>query len=197
MTILAFDASAPAGSAALVRDGVALLEKEFSNPRGRGGGLFAALEGILAGAGAIERVVVGLGPGSYNGIRSALAAGWGIAAARSVPLGGCSSLLALAEGAYLAAGDARGGQYYFARVEDGRFLQGPELLGPEALLAAVGQAPGRPIFSPAPLAVLPAAEVRFPRAVLLVRQAAVPETGGASPVPLYLKPPKITAPRQR
>ena len=46
----------------------------------------------------LDRVVAGTGPGSYNGIRAALAGGWGIAQARGIPFVGICSLLGLAEG---------------------------------------------------------------------------------------------------
>ncbi len=72
-----------------------MREIAVETPRGRGGALFAALEEILSGAGPLERVVVGIGPGSYNGIRSAIAVAWGIAQARRIPLVGLSSLLGL------------------------------------------------------------------------------------------------------
>lgn len=195
MTILALESSASAGSVALVRGGVVVAEKEFASPRGRGGEMFPALEEILAVAPGVERVAVGLGPGSYNGIRSAVAAGWGIATARAVPMVGVSSLLALAEGAYLAVGDARGGQYYLAEVDAGRFVREPELYSPDGLLAAVKQAGGLPAYCPAPLQILDGAEVKFPRASLLAGLAERMTPGGEIPEPLYLKPPKITEPR--
>ena len=108
--ILALDASTTRGSVALVSDHEPLREIFIDSPRGRGGALFSALEKIVGEAADIERVIVGVGPGSYNGIRSALAVAWGIATARGIPLVGISSLLGLDEGSYCAVGDARRGQ---------------------------------------------------------------------------------------
>ena len=81
---------------------------------------------ILGETADIKRVIVGIGPGSYNGIRSAIAVAWGISTARGIPLVGISSLLGLDEGSYCAVGDARRGQYYLARVSSGRFVAGAE-----------------------------------------------------------------------
>ena len=122
--ILSLDASTTRGSVALVSDHELSREIFIDSPRGRGGALFSALEKIIGEAADIERVIVGVGPGSYNGIRSAIAVAWGIATARGIPLVGISSLLGLDEGSYCAIGDARRGQYYFARVSDGRFVVG-------------------------------------------------------------------------
>ena len=46
--------------------------------------MFSALEEILRDTPNLQRVVVGVGPGSYNGIRSAIAVAWGIATARAI-----------------------------------------------------------------------------------------------------------------
>ena len=92
---------------------------------------------FLEGRHAISRVIVGIGPGSYNGIRSAIAVAWGIATARAIPLVGVSSLLGLGEGSYCAVGDARREQYYFARVVGGKLSEQPELFRKPQLVAAV------------------------------------------------------------
>lgn len=191
--ILALDSSAAEGSVALLDGESVVREERVQTPRGRGGALFAALEAVLREAGPIERVVVGLGPGSYNGIRAALAAGWGIAAARGAALAGLSSLLALDDGDYCAAGDARRGQLYFARVSAGSFVEEPRLLDrPGQLRELTG---GSRLFVPAVLEAFPEAEVRMPSAARLAalgRNAPVPRN---IPEPLYLKPAFITTPK--
>jgi tRNA threonylcarbamoyladenosine biosynthesis protein TsaB len=189
--ILALDSSAARGSVALVENGNTVKEIFVDTPRGRGGALFAALEEILSGRPAIERVVAGTGPGSYNGIRAALAGGWGIAQARNVPFVGICSLLGLADGEYCAVGDARRGQYYFAKVRDGRMLEEPTLLSPGEVPARVGE--GR-VLVPGPIGFLPAAEVVMPSAARLALLA--PESSPGIPEPLYLKAPFITEQRK-
>ncbi|MGA7214563.1 MAG: tRNA (adenosine(37)-N6)-threonylcarbamoyltransferase complex dimerization subunit type 1 TsaB [Terrimicrobiaceae bacterium] len=191
--ILALDASTTRGSVALVSDHEPLREIFIDSPRGRGGALFSALEKIVGEAADIERVIVGVGPGSYNGIRSALAVAWGIATARGIPLVGISSLLGLDEGSYCAVGDARRGQYYFARVSGGRFVVEPELLQKAQLVVLLSQTPDIPILAPAPIEFLQGVVVRTPSAARLARLAA--DWQPNRPEPLYLKAPHITGPK--
>lgn len=189
--ILALDSSAARGSVALVENGKTVKEIFVDTPRGRGGALFTALEEILRDGPVLERVVVGIGPGSYNGIRAALAGGWGIAQARQVPFVGICSLQGLAEGEYCAVGDARRGQYYFARVRDGLLLEEPILLLPEEVPARVE---GYHVLVPGPISFLPSAEVAMPSAARLALLA--PESAQGIPEPLYLKAPFITEQRK-
>jgi tRNA threonylcarbamoyladenosine biosynthesis protein TsaB len=193
--ILSLDASTTRGSMALVNDQGVVREIFVDSPRGRGGALFSALEKLISEAADIRRVAVGTGPGSYNGIRSAIAAAWGIAAARRIPLVGISSLLGLDEGGYCAIGDARRGQYYFARVSDGRFASDPELLPKTELPAFLGKTPGLPILAPAPVEFLQGVIVQTPSAARLARLAA--DLPPDRPEPIYLKAPHITAPKGR
>jgi len=189
--ILALDSSAGRGSVALVDSGKTVKEIFVDAPRGRGGALFAALEEILRGRSALERVIAGTGPGSYNGIRAALAGGWGIAQARQIPFVGVCSLLGLAEGEYCAVGDARRGQYYFARVRNGQLLEEPVLLLPAELPDRVE---GCRILVTGPISFLPFAEVVMPSAARLALLA--PELAPGIPEPLYLKAPFITEQRK-
>ena len=71
--------------------------------------------------GAVTGIGVGVGPGSYTGVRVGIATGQGLARAWGVPLGGASTLAALALAGLLpgasgiAALDARRGNVYAAR----------------------------------------------------------------------------------
>jgi len=191
--ILALDSSTSQGSVALVDGSRVVWQVAIETPRGRGGALFSALEEILRKRPDIRRVVAGTGPGSYNGIRSALAVAWGIATARGVPLVGTSSLLALAEGEYCAVGDARCGQFYFARVSEGRFLTGPVLFEREALRREIDGAGERPLFLPSAIDFLPQGVIAAPDAARLARIGAGGHPSRDIPEPLYLKPAHITA----
>ena len=66
----------------------------------------------------VDRIVVGIGPGSFAGIRSALAFAKGFAIGRSCEVLGLPSPCALAanhaEEPLAVIGDARGGQYWIA-----------------------------------------------------------------------------------
>jgi tRNA threonylcarbamoyladenosine biosynthesis protein TsaB len=66
-----------------------------------------------------DLIVTGRGPGSFTGLRVAMAAAKGLAFATGVPVVAASSLMALAsrageKGTVVAALDARGGSYYYA-----------------------------------------------------------------------------------
>jgi len=97
-----------------------------------------ALLGLLGRAGLglddVRGFVVGLGPGSFTGLRIGLATVKGLAYARRLPVSGASSLAALAlegpEGVPVAAiAVARRGELYVGRYR--RSGSGVELLAPE------------------------------------------------------------------
>ncbi len=191
--ILSLDASTQRGSVALIRDRQVVQELFAETPRGRGGTLFSCLAEILREGPEIRRVIVGVGPGSYNGIRSAIAAAWGIAMARDIPLVGVSSILGLDDASYVAVGDARRGQYFFARVNHGAFLIGPGLLTKDQLAAALQKSLGLPVFASAPVEFLPGIVIRTPSAARLGMLAA--HWAPNHPQPLYLKAAHITTSR--
>jgi tRNA threonylcarbamoyladenosine biosynthesis protein TsaB len=97
MTILALEFSSEQRSVAVAVDGSVLHEAIETG--GRGTAAFAMIDKVLAGA-KLEReqiqvIAVGLGPGSYTGIRTsiALAEGWKLA--REVHVTGVSSVAAI------------------------------------------------------------------------------------------------------
>ncbi|HEU5395841.1 MAG TPA: tRNA (adenosine(37)-N6)-threonylcarbamoyltransferase complex dimerization subunit type 1 TsaB [Verrucomicrobiae bacterium] len=98
MTILALEFSSPLRSVAVARDGAVL--GEATETGGRNTAAFAMIDRALAQAGiereAIELIAVGLGPGSYTGIRSAVAIAQGWQLARSVKTIGIGSVQAIA-----------------------------------------------------------------------------------------------------
>ena len=192
--ILSLDASTQRGSVALVRGRQVARELFPETPRGRGGALFNALEELLRDAPTIRRVVVGIGPGSYNGVRSAIAAAWGIATARKIPLVGISSVLGLDDDDYFAVGDARRHQYFLAQVRRGTFITEPKLLARDEVEAELRKAPHLPIFASAPIEFLPDVVIRTPSAAKLGALAA--DWAPNDPEPLYLKAAHITTPKR-
>jgi tRNA threonylcarbamoyladenosine biosynthesis protein TsaB len=192
--ILSLDASTASGSVALIGKNRTVREILVDVPRGRGGALFRALQEMLRETPPISRVTVGVGPGSYNGIRSAIAVAWGLATARNIPLIGISSLLGLDEGSYCAVGDARRGQYYLAHVSCGILENEPALLSKEGLVAALQQSPARTIFAPGPIDFLEGVIIRTPSAARLAFLGAGLHPNW--PQPIYLKPPHITTPKE-
>jgi len=93
MNILAFEFSSSRRSVAVLAEGRFI--EEVIETDGRATPAFALVEGVLSGARIeredIEVIAIGLGPGSYTGIRSALALAQGWLLARPVKLIGIAS----------------------------------------------------------------------------------------------------------
>jgi tRNA threonylcarbamoyladenosine biosynthesis protein TsaB len=127
MTILALEFSSAQRSVALARDGVVLAEAGEAG--GRDTKAFALIEKVLAQAkvsrAEIAVIAVGLGPGSYTGIRAAIAVAQGWQLAGDAKLLGISSVEALAAeaqarnifGRVNVVVDAQRGEFYRATWE--------------------------------------------------------------------------------
>src|SRR4051812_34509211 len=95
MTILALETSTSRGSVALWRDGALVLEEVFTADRSHSSALFPILQRARALAPQIDVIAVGLGPGSYAGVRIAISAAMGLAMADGARLLGLASVAAL------------------------------------------------------------------------------------------------------
>jgi tRNA threonylcarbamoyl adenosine modification protein YeaZ len=101
--ILAIDTSTAACTAALFdRSGSCVARRDERIGRGHAERLVPMIAEVLDGRAAAS-ILVGVGPGSFTGIRVAIAAAQGLAIGWDAPLGGMSSL------ALLAAGSSRSG----------------------------------------------------------------------------------------
>ena len=124
MTILAFETSAKAASAALFREGVLLGETYQNTGLTHSQTLLSMAESLMASCGVtpaeIDAVGVAAGPGSFTGVRIGVAAAKGFAWGREIPCYGVSTLEAMAEGLGIYQGyvcpcmDARRSQVYNA-----------------------------------------------------------------------------------
>ena len=186
MTILSIECSSATGSIALLRDGDILHHISFDNPRGRGTAFFGALQESNRHIELLDLVLVGTGPGSYNSLRASIAAAWGIARARSIPLKGICSLLGYEPLEYHVLGDARANQWFHTHIRDGHLLATPALLPPDEAMSQLK--PDIPVFTTSPQ--IENAQFLSPQAICLARR--VSQAGPAEPI--YLKPPHITKP---
>jgi tRNA threonylcarbamoyladenosine biosynthesis protein TsaB len=118
MLILAFDTATDVATSALVSDGEVLGER-----LSRAVTLLEDVDALLRQAGAhtadVEALAVGIGPGSFTGVRIGLATARGLALALGVPVAGVSTLDALAAGApgALPVVDARRGEVFVLQGE--------------------------------------------------------------------------------
>ena len=195
MTILALEFSSEQRSVALARDGVVLAEA--CELGGRDTKAFALIEKVLAAAKIareeIEMIAVGLGPGSYTGIRAAIAVAQGWQLARGVKLLGISSAECLAAqaqaekifGRVNVVIDAQRGEFYLATWEISAAARAE--IAPLKIVTAAEIAARK---NAGEICAGPAAEpVLFPSATMLVRLATGREDflPGEQLVPIYLR----------
>lgn len=202
---LAIETSTPHGGVA-VYDGAALLFSEgFVSERGHSSLLFPLLQAALARVPGVEQLAVGLGPGSYAGVRIAIATAMGLALTLGVPLVGLPSVAALSgDDEYIAVGDARRETWYWTRVARGVCLEGPLLLDDATFRERLAAADW-PLLSTEPLpespggSPTPRTKIASPRAETIALLAAQGRgtiaTGALEPI--YLREPHITKPKPR
>jgi tRNA threonylcarbamoyladenosine biosynthesis protein TsaB len=190
MLILAFDTATDVATSALVDDGELLGERTS-----RAVTLLEDVDALLRQAGTqtrdVDALAVGVGPGSFTGVRIGLSTARGLALALGIPVAGVSTLDALAAGAPGAVPviDAR-------RREVFALLDGPCCLRPEELelepgIVCVGDGAVRyrALLEEAGAVVPPReSDLHVPRAQL--HMALAREFGPAERVePIYLRVP--------
>jgi tRNA threonylcarbamoyl adenosine modification protein YeaZ len=205
MKILALDSSTCILSIALIDDQLSsesstLFEDHRHQARTDSSLFFEGLQRALQQHGKPDRIVVGLGPGSYNGLRTSIAAAQGVASSCHLPLIGLPSILALEAAAMecWAIGDARGGEYWIAALSHHKLLEGPALIPPCDLELHLKRHPHFPVIATQELPRLLSSAIKLtietPHAVLLARLGRE-ATPALSLEPLYLKQAHITMPR--
>ena len=109
MRILAFETSTRRGSVAAVEDGRVLTSAEHDVENAHAEQLIGLLERVLAEVAwdksSVDRLSVGIGPGSFTGLRVGIALAQGIALGLDRPVVGVGSLRAMARG--VPEGEAR------------------------------------------------------------------------------------------
>ena len=155
---LALDTATPDTAVAVCDGAEALAERLVGpDPSGRpshGHALLGLIAELVEGAGGWERIgtiAVGIGPGSFTGIRIGVATARGLAQARGLPVAAVPSTAALAAGmpdperARLAVIDARRGEIFAALLAPGAALaEEPAVLAPEDV-AELFQGRARPL----------------------------------------------------
>ena len=194
MKTLALEMSTAQGSIAWRDDGEALFDAQFAADRKHSGAFFENVQQCLERFGRPEQIIVGLGPGSYAGVRIAIATALGLRSAAKAKLAGIPSVCALdVESAdYCVIGDARRHSFFFAKIEDGRLTEGPTLKTAAELEATIGELT-MPVYASEPLPQFPVAKLAYPSAGRLVVIARLyPGDIDGALEPIYLREPHIT-----
>jgi tRNA threonylcarbamoyladenosine biosynthesis protein TsaB len=149
MRILAFDCAGAGCAAALTADSRVLAAKEIVAERGHAQLLIPMLSDLLDEAGLafgdIDRFAVTTGPGSFTGIRVALAAAHGLALGTGKPIIGVTVFEAMAAatadvaGRLLVAIDSRRAELFVQMFDaQGAATAEPAMLPPEAVAGWAG-----------------------------------------------------------
>lgn len=161
MITLALSTSTPRASVALVHDERVLAAVTYEDPRGHAERIFTLIDEALAAA-HLSRPDIGLvacdiGPGSFTGVRIAVASAKGIAVGLGVPLAGVVSLAAMAAQAreiepghslVAAAIDAKKDELYVAIYDGDQVVMAPSHLPRGGIAARLAEvAAGRPFVS--------------------------------------------------
>ena len=196
MKILAFDLSSARGSLAWLDQDVD-LQWDWPNDRKNSSSFFENVSDLKRQFGSPEKVIVGLGPGSYAGTRIAISAAIGLQLASRAQLIGFSSICALENGEteYCVIGDARRQSFFFAHVRDNNLVEGPTLFGETELRDKIDNAgENMLIFCSEELPQFQRAVIRYPSARVLARLAREVNRSFILPPlePIYLREPHIT-----
>jgi tRNA threonylcarbamoyladenosine biosynthesis protein TsaB len=210
--ILGIETSSPRGSVALLDGEKIVCQLEHDRENAHGESMLPLVERALSSAGwsrlQLDRVAVGVGPGSFTGLRVGIALALGLGEGLGIPVVGVPSLKALAlavpagrAGSRCVLVDARKGELFLAAYDaSGAELLPVRLVPPESV-ASLCLALPNPIFSgtgvalaPADAVVLRGPDTDYPHArwiALAGRTAAAGE-----PVqPLYVRDAGAVVPR--
>ena len=124
MLVLGIDTSSAVGSIAVSREGIPVVKRTISVDMEHSGNLLPSLEELLQDVGikaqGLDAVAVGVGPGSYTGVRVGIAFAKGLAYGLKVPVVGVCSFESMLfgysdfDGDICALEDAKMGGTYWA-----------------------------------------------------------------------------------
>ncbi|MGH7936448.1 MAG: tRNA (adenosine(37)-N6)-threonylcarbamoyltransferase complex dimerization subunit type 1 TsaB, partial [Chthoniobacterales bacterium] len=192
MKILALELSTAVGGVAFRAAGGSTFVRQFPADRKDSGLFYENLRAVRDEYGLPETIAIGLGPGSYAGVRIAIATALGLRAASAARLLGLPSICAFDCARYCVIGDARRHSYFFARINDGNCIEGPTLMTNEELARTLDEPREGPLFSSQLLAEFPEAVLAYPSAAILaaLAETRVPDNNPLEPI--YLRQPYIT-----
>ena len=216
MRILAIDTALPAVSVCLMETNSSAIfgMESVTMERGHAESLLPAIQRVVAcheeGFGALDRVAVTVGPGSFTGIRVGIAAARAIGLARKIPVVGVSTLAAFAapiislDGSEIIASaiDARHGNVYVqAFARNGRSILSPRAMPVRDAIRSLGAGPIKLVGSGAALMAIEAwscglvAEIAYddmvPDITFVARLGFLANPEFAPARPLYVKPPDV------
>ena len=150
MTIVGFDTSTAATSVCVLRaDGEAFEHippaARLLEPPGHSRELLPLVRELMdeadIGWGMVEGIAVGVGPGTFTGLRIGVATARALATAATIPVHAVSSLTALAQGSgvELPLVDAKRGEVFGALHNQGVPASEPFVTSPDGLEQAAGQ----------------------------------------------------------
>jgi len=205
LRILGIETSSNRGSVALVEGDHTACVLEHQRENAHGESILPLVEQALARAGwnrrQLDRVAVGIGPGSFTGLRVGIAIAQGVSEGLEIPLVGIPSLQAMAlavppdlPGPRCVLVDARKGELFAAVYDvDGREQLGVQLVASADALARIVESLEAPVYVGSGAAistglanVYRSPECDYPHArwVALASRAAVPT---AQVRPLYVR----------
>jgi len=208
--ILAIETSTTQASLALMecKSGEVLWQSAFESDRLHNAKIFAPVEEALEICrGKLELIVVGLGPGSYSGVRVGISVANGLGLALEVPVAGLPSIAVLSEEAeFVVTGDARRSSFYLAHIQNHRLENEPDLMDKMQWLDELAVLREKSINIYTTDKTLAAQnenkiELKLPDALELALEAASMETEELSNQaeqalqPIYLRAPYITRPK--
>jgi len=217
MFVLGFDSAGAGASVALLRDGAVVATRDTARERGQAEILMPMIAEVLdeggIAASRLDLIGVSVGPGSFTGLRIAIAAARGLALATGVPAIGVTAFAAIAAQVPMARRDGRALLVALDTRRDDFYLQlfaseasgDPVAIGAAAVAAwtppvpllLAGDAAHRlaPALAGRDLAMGTAVRVEGADVARLAAAAYRPGLAIAPPQPLYLRPPDTTLPR--